>query len=109
MADILWSIQAIRILGVTTDGQRLYVGEIVRRTGVNESLVRNIVSRLRSYGIMDSVMETLAEAEARGGGNPRRYYWLTDRGRTFASEISDAVTASRPPTPVLERVPSRAS
>jgi len=69
---------------------RLYGLEILRALSeksqleVAEGTLYPILSRLKAEGLLDSEW---VEAEA---GHPRKYYWLTSRGRRRAREMAGA-------------------
>jgi PadR family transcriptional regulator PadR len=68
---------------------RLYGLEIIRRfedssqLALAEGTIYPILSRLKSEGLLASEW---VEAEA---GHPRKYYWLTDAGRTRLHQMAD--------------------
>ncbi len=68
--------------------QRLYGLEIIRKfegssqLTLAEGTVYPILSRLKTEGLLASEW---VEAEA---GHPRKYYWLTDAGRTRLQEMA---------------------
>jgi len=71
---------------------RLYGREIIRRfedssqLGLAEGTIYPILSRLKSEGLLASEW---VEAEA---GHPRKYYWLTDSGRTRLQQMAETWT-----------------
>jgi PadR family transcriptional regulator, regulatory protein PadR len=71
---------------------RLYGREIIRRfedssqLGLAEGTIYPILSRLKSEGLLASEW---VEAEA---GHPRKYYWLTDAGRTRLQQMAETWT-----------------
>jgi PadR family transcriptional regulator PadR len=71
---------------------RLYGLEIIRRfedssqLALAEGTIYPILGRLRSEGLLASEW---VEAEA---GHPRKYYWLTDAGRTRLQQMAETWT-----------------
>jgi PadR family transcriptional regulator, regulatory protein PadR len=71
---------------------RLYGLEIIRRfedssqLTLAEGTIYPILGRLRSEGLLASEW---VEAEA---GHPRKYYWLTDAGRTRLQQMAETWT-----------------
>jgi PadR family transcriptional regulator, regulatory protein PadR len=71
---------------------RLYGREIIRRfedssqLGLAEGTIYPILSRLKSEGLLASEW---VEAEA---GHPRKYYWLTEAGRTRLQQMAETWT-----------------
>lgn len=88
-----WEVQLRRgclelaILGSLWDG-KLYGLEILRRLEsdsdliVAEGTVYPLLARLKTEGLLESEW---VEADA---GHPRKYYWLTPRGRRRAREMA---------------------
>lgn len=71
---------------------RLYGLEVIRRfeetpqLTVVEGTIYPILSRLKNEGLLDSEW---VEAEA---GHPRKYYWLTNAGRTRLQQMAHTWT-----------------
>lgn len=70
----LLALQAIKSLGENATGK-----EIIFRTGWSETVVNNIVSRLRSKGLIASERSVFA------------HYWLTDDGEETLASIKKAL------------------